>query len=75
MSYECEPHNAISLAAGAANCRRPSLGAEKRLVHFDDSATVLLREEVQNAIVDNAVGGYIPPCDISETRPEKPQGS
>jgi hypothetical protein len=36
---------------------------------------VQLKARLQNAIVDNTVGGYISPYDISETRSEKPQGS
>jgi hypothetical protein len=31
--------------------------------------------EVSNAIVDNAVGGHLPPYYIPETRPAKPQAS
>jgi hypothetical protein len=53
------------------DCRR------RRKTGFKICAMLLcfLRTEVNDAIVDNTVGGHLPPYYIPETRPAKPQAS
>jgi hypothetical protein len=54
----------------------PAPGAEDRVSALHIAIFVKLKaRRLQNAIVDNAVGGYLPPYGIPETRSAKPQGS
>jgi hypothetical protein len=53
----------------------PAPGAEDGVSSLHIAIFVQFKAEVRYAIVDSAVGGYLPQYDIPETRPAKSQGS